>query len=307
MADAASLLPGMSCRFGWGVGALRRRGLLLLLIAGQVLLAGCSGAPASSDRKPTEASPTPSAGASAPMVGSCYDGNAIERYRSEMRAIAKVDTCDVKHVAETAYIGTLNGSAPPTGADLRAIWAECEKGASDYLGDDWHGARADLVMFTPTPEEWSGGERGFRCDLAETTDDFGLVARRTASLKDGLRGARPLAITCLKLVADDTAPVPCTESHRYEYAGYAVAADGPYPADDAAFRKAFDGGCETIVAKYTNMTVSQLRAHRQLQSIWYRPDERHWDLGDRSARCYVGLPAVPDVRRSVRGIGNHTL
>src|SRR5690242_15121234 len=107
-----------------GVDAMRKRGLLLLLIASQVLLAGCSGAPASSDRKSTEASPTPSAGASTPTVGSCYDGNAIERYRSEMRAIAKVDTCDVKHVAETAYVGTLNGAAPPAGADLRAIWSE---------------------------------------------------------------------------------------------------------------------------------------------------------------------------------------
>ena len=65
----------------------------------------------------------------------------------------------------------------------------------------------------------------------------------------------------------------------------------------------FESGCLYLYPQHewerVRDEVSKLpttvRAHRQLQSIRYRPDERHWDLGDRSARCYVSVPAVPDV------------
>jgi len=281
-----------------------------------VTLSGCASAPAGVDRDLVNGWPTMSPAAFlAPVVGTCYASTTVDSYRLELRTTTKTESCAVKHASETAYVGTFTGVAaaqthPPTTSDQVAPWAECEKGAAEYLGEDWHGARADLVMFTPTSSQWEGGARFFRCDLVEVKSDKDVVVPRTASLKDGLRGDRPLALTCARLVDEtkdsigDLASVPCTESHRVEYAGVAVAPAGPYPFDTTSWDQLFNGGCEAVVAKYTGMTVAQLGAHRQLQWIWWGTSELHWVRGDRSARCYVWLPSVPDVRRSVRGLGN---
>jgi len=244
-----------------------------------------------------------------PVVGTCYASTTVNSYDLDARTMKKVESCDVKHASETVYVGT----AKSTFADMVEPYAECGKVASDYLGEDWHGARVDLVLFTPTALQWGAGARFVWCDLVETTSDRDVIVPRTSSLKGGLRGDRLLAITCATLIGEtktsveDTAAVPCTKTHRIEYAGFTLAPAGPYPPDEKSFDQAFRDLCHKVVADYTGMTLAQFNAHRQVGSMWWATGRAHWENGDRSARCYVWLPAVPDMSRSVRGMGNKSL
>jgi hypothetical protein len=299
------------------LSAVRTRGLVCVLLP--VVLAGCASAPAGADGDLVNGWPMLSpAVVPEPVVGQC--STTMVTFASDMAKAptTRAASCAALHASETVYVGRFTGAAAerddtPTPTDKRAAYAECGKAASEYLGDDWHDARVELVLLTPTAKQWGGGARYFRCELAEVGSDRGGIVGSTASMKDGLRGGRPLAITCAALYNetkdgfDDTTAVPCTQSHRLEYAGYTVAPDGPYPATNDNLDKTFGGPCDNVVAKYTGMTTTQFAAHRQIDALWWATSQPRWELGERSARCYVWLPRVPDVRRSVRGMGNTTL
>jgi hypothetical protein len=284
-----------------------------------VVLAGCARVPEGADGDLVNGWPMLSSAVyPESVVGRC--STTMVNLASDMATQRRMEvvSCASPHASETVYVGRFTGvvaerDSTPTPTDKRAAYAECAKAATEYLGDDWHGARVELVLLTPSSRQWGGGARYFRCELAEVFSDRGAIVGSTASMKDGLRGGRPLAVTCAALFNEtknsftDSTAVPCTQSHRLEYAGFAVAPDGPYPATNGDLDKTFERPCDDVVAKYTGMTTAQLAAHRQIDALWWATSQLRWELGDRSARCYVWLPKVPDVRRSVRGMGNTTL
>jgi hypothetical protein len=303
------------------LGPVRARGLVstLVTVALTVGSAGCAGRPPGTDGELVNGWPVPASPAFVvPVAGTCYTSETTDVDVLEP-LVTKRGSCDEPHATETVYAGAFKSpvadqSIPPRNAELTAAWAECERGAVDYLGDDWHHARADMRIFVPTSAQWSGGARFFRCDIVEVKSEMGVIVQRSTSAKDGLRGARPLGKACAVLIGetkdgayDDTKAVPCTETHRLEYTGFIIAAEGPYPTDADAFDRAYDDGCQKTTAQYLGMTVAQLRAHQQVSWTWWGVNERHWAFGDRSTRCYVWLPPVPDVRRSVKGMGNTSL
>jgi hypothetical protein len=281
-----------------------------------MLVAGCAPVPAGVDGDLANGWPAlAAAGYLKPVVGTCYLSSADYAEEVVRHFVVMQDNCGGSHTSETAYVGTLaEAPAPPTGKDLRPAMDECRRGATDYLGADWHRARVELTVLTPTGRQWSGGSRYFECQLIETKSEDGVIVTRTGSLKDGLRGDAPLARRCVNLVGedadgnfDDFTQVPCDQAHRGEYAGTADVGDVAWPADDKAAEKVFSAACAGIVASYLGMTLSQFSKHRQVGWMFWGTSEAAWAVGLRSANCYVWLPKTPEVRRSLRGMGNKSL
>src|SRR5262249_22492699 len=126
-------------------------------------------------------------------------------------------------------------SAPPLAgsASRRAAYDECQKAGTDYLGGAWQGAKVDLGLVLPDDKAWTGGAPGYRCDLIQYQDSNYETGATSGSAQDGLRGPRPLAVTCLTVTDDGkksvtrTEDVDCDKPHNAEFAGLFTAPDGP--------------------------------------------------------------------------------
>jgi len=292
---------------------MRRWWAVLLAL---MLVAGCAPVPAGVDGDLANGWPAlAEATFPKPVVGTCYLSVANWADEIARENALPQPTCAESHTSETVYVGTLaEASAPPTGKDLRPAMDECRRGATDYLGADWHRARVELTVLTPTRKQWSGGVRYFECQVIETKSEATALVTRTGSVKDGMRGDAPLARGCVNLVGedadgnfDDFTQVRCDQAHRGEYAGTADVGDVPYPADEKASDKVFGGACARVVASYLGMTLSQFGNHRQVGWMYWATSKATWEVGLHSANCYVWLPKTPEVRRSLRGMGNKAL
>src|SRR5262249_51843404 len=133
----------------------------------------------------------------------------------------------IAHETETVYVGTFSdpdagGSAPPLGnsATRRAAYDQCQRAATDYLGGPWQEAKVDLGLVFPDTRAWTGGARWYRCDMTQYEDSQFDKVVKNGSVKDGLRGAKPLTVTCL-VVTDDgkgtiikTEDIGCDKPHN---------------------------------------------------------------------------------------------
>jgi hypothetical protein len=251
--------------------------------------------------------PTPSAGA-------CYsittdDPGSVTKWPQPV-------DCTASHTVETAYVGTFSGgdaegSSPPSAgsAGRRTAYEKCATEAKSYLGDDWRAGRLDLFVVLPIALHWQGGARWYRCDLMEYKDlnDYDVVPR-TASLKGGLSGDRPVGLKCFTVVVNATNknrvdrldPVTCDRSHTAEYAGTFDLPDTPYPTDATALAKARLDGCGQVVATYAAVPNDADLSYR---IGWYANGfgEYSWNEGNRGVRCY-GISS-DTLNKSIKGIG----
>ena len=296
---------------------MRRRFVTVLVTLGAAAaLAGCTSMPPGVDGNLTNAWPAmPVAKVSVPVAGGCYSS------RSSGFATGDETTtpCTGTHEIEVAYVGTFTGgdadrsSAPAKGSPaIAATFGECRKAATDYLGDDYDMGPMALSVTVPVDAAWKGGARWYRCDIDRYTDaGFEIVA--SGSAKDGLRGARPLAITCL-LVSDSDKDhfqwdqfVPCTQPHNAELAGLYTAPNVPWPTDDKARTDMGGKGCEGVVAKFLGLSSGR-DTNTVLGWGWENFVQDRWELGDRTIRCLVmgfKKDSVNGVRftGSVKGFG----
>lgn len=290
---------------------------LLAALGGGASLGGCASPPPGADGNLTNGWPTPPSLNPGLVAGQCWQTTQPHSFNLDPLAFTKVDSCTTAHGSETVFVGSFVGTAaaksfPATAQERRPAWDQCQHPVTDFLGGDWHAARVELVLVLPSTQEWLDGRRFFRCDLVEVASERDVIVSRTASLKDGLRGEAPLARRCFNFVEvnqaiDDFTVVSCAEPHRAEFAGTYLAAEGPFPKDTDSAKLAYEPGCSEIVAKYLGMSVSDLRNHRQVWATYWGAYDTSWAIGDRAARCYVGLPATPAVRGTVRGMGNRQL
>jgi hypothetical protein len=72
------------------------------------------------------------------------------------------------------------------------------RNATGYIGGDFMLGRMNLELVLPGPKAWTGGARWYRCEVTRYTNlhNEGELTDDGGSVKDGLRGARPLALTC---------------------------------------------------------------------------------------------------------------
>lgn len=281
------------------------------VILATVLVSGCS-APAGVDgdiaddwRPIAEAKPF------VPAAGVCMPTAYAEL--GYLSAYHPVD-CAGPHHTETAYVGMFaaGGAAPPAAGSpgRRAVYADCDRQAKAYLGDDWRTARLWLGVTVPNPKAWSGGARWYRCELAEldSVEDNGEFRQRSGSLKGALAAASaPLRLGCYTVKVEKNGqigtmtPVACSRPHRAEFVGVHTAPDdAAYPRTEQQ-REAILNGCRAVLARFANVPNDAEIQYRS-GTIWIPAEEDEWTAGNRGIRCYLWMDDR-DLTRSLRNAG----
>jgi hypothetical protein len=296
---------------------MKRVGIAVALVA--LALGGCGGPPPGTDGNLTNGWPAmPAAQVVVPDSGICY-ADAYGDFAKPLVTAAiggkAVDCVTTDHDLETAYVGTFTGAdaaspAPPAddSAALRDAYSTCETTATDYLGGDWRAALVWVSLVLPPISSWRVGARWFRCDIghmASPVAGWGIIY--TGSVKDGLRGSRLLAITCIatresadqKILRAD--PIDCGTPHQAEFVGIYIAPDGPWPNNGQDLA---DAGCQKAVAHF--LGFSSVAAWNNPTVGWWATafDKPRWDIGDRSVHCFAyAYTKNKAFVGSVRGIG----
>jgi hypothetical protein len=291
-----------------------RRWFGLAVAAGAALaLVGCS-KPAGVDGNLTNGWPALAKAVTPdPPLGACYDKEYSATWYGPFESVP----CEQNHQSETAYVGKFTGAdasreSPPNSDSpaRKAAYVDCVKQVNDYIGGDWHAAYVWLGLVLPSPAAWTGGARWYRCDLLKTNDVEHSTVSSTGSLKDGMRGPRWLAITCINTVESNgqvqtESPADCAQPHNGELAGVAAGRDAPWPGDSAAQRQA-DTACEAVVAHYLGFSGNH-DLNRSVGWLFFWPRQTQWDAGDRTFSCYAyAFTKSKKIIGSVKGIGSKT-
>ncbi|GAA2590168.1 hypothetical protein GCM10010399_20240 [Dactylosporangium fulvum] len=297
-------------------------GVALLAV---VMLAGGCGRPADTDVDLVDSWPSqPAASYSPPQVGACLAGGAVSAFEPAAALLSVVD-CAREHTVEVVAVGTFTGPAaaapaPPAwdSDPSRAAYAECDKAATAYAGGDWHTGRLFPFYSVPKEPAWQGGARQYVCGLAEAEDDLFAPKARTDSLKGGLQGQRPFALTCVRLKGDDVSPegfyrsvdavtpVACAEPHDTEFVGTWTAPAGAYP-DAKRLNEIVSDGCYGRIATFLGISQLQLYERGDVYTFWTGLTASQWKLGDRVAHCFLNVASKTLLRGSVKGLGTKPL
>jgi Septum formation len=296
---------------------MRRWAAALTVLGALVALSGCAGLPAGVDGNLTDNWPAmPEAKIAVPVAGACYTNRFTRVWIGDFTPVS----CAESHFVETVFVGTFTGadaarSSPPTSDSpaMPAIFAQCQKGANDYLGGDWHTAILDLGVVVPSNAAWNGGARWFRCDVTRLSDPFATSIVDHGSVKGDLSGARTGAYGCLATTEEkdrtitDAKPIDCAQPHAAEFAGLFTAPDVPYPTDKTARDHLLEAGCHAVVATFLGYgSVSEWRnASVGWWAMGWDPDQ--WKLGDRTTQCFAyAYTTSGKFVGSVKGIRNQT-
>jgi len=256
-------------------------------------------------------SPDPAAGA----IGDCFHiGTPGLELPPDDDDLSYPVRCDQPHHYETYYRGRLSGpDADAVSPDLARTSARvrqlCDAAVEPFLGGPYSDARVITDVIMPTDRGWAAGDRWFNCVLGETGDVLGRFVRRTDTLRDGLRGDRPLAVGCVDVVAIDGKIeridyARCATAHSGEFVGaHAIEDTDAYPDDETA--DAIAGpACVRLAAAFLGLTEQEFEAREDIGYTWIMADEEGWRIGDRSVRCLV---TTRDYKRvvtgSVKGLG----
>jgi hypothetical protein len=292
---------------------MRRTVGLVVALAAVLVLGACGSAPAVGDGTlGAQWAVLPSPTVPAPSSGTCRQGTVTNvNWDLPVFAVAPVD-CSRPHRTETYHVATLDADAganlPEPGDErFRAAYQVCAQQANDFLGGDFHTARVSIVPVMPSERQWRGQARWYRCEMLEITSAYLAVAERTASLKDGLRGARPLALTCAnekltpdKKFVENMTFVDCGSRHNSELTGIYVAPDATYPGQDKVNEQALSA-CFGIGATYLGMTRAALNGTGGVSWIAWGGDETLWAVGDRSFWCFLAPYPSRQLTGSIKG------
>jgi len=257
-------------------------------------LAGCDGTqPVGEAIASASASAAAPSAVALPAEGMCHTGQSLDMYDYRAVTLNPVD-CAAEHQAEIVRVGRL--TTPPENK-TREVFADCDSAAREYVGGDWHEGRLGLAIVVPSTDEWNAGAREYRCALFEFAAD-GFVSRmRSGSLKDGLRGARPLALTCVDVLAipdgqggyrsiDRLVPIDCTQPHNGEYVGLYVGAEGPHPGMPKLAGEVTQF-CTAKAAKFLGESPSKFERRTDMIIVPIGGNPDRWALGDRTSHCYI--------------------
>jgi hypothetical protein len=291
-----------------------RRWLVAAALAGVlvVLPAGCSERVDVDGRIADDWRPIGEAEPFVPLAGACMSTGYTEV--ASLSSYNPVD-CAEAHYTETVYVGLFpeaaaQAASPPAAGSpaMRAAYAECDKKARAYLGDDWRTARLWLGVTRPSPSAWTGGGRWYRCELVEVAPvgTFDEVQQRRGSLKGALTAASRLRLGCYTVRKGTgggigtMTPVGCATAHQAEFVGVYSAPDVAYPKADAR-ESVFLDGCRAALATFVKVPYdSEIKFRSGV--IWVPAKEAEWQGGDRGIRCYLWMDDR-DLRRSMRDAG----
>ncbi len=302
---------------------MRRVIATAIVVCALVALSGCAGLPGGVDGDRTNGWPAMAqAKISVPVAGVCYPGqyvypgSAVRVWSSP----AEPADCAATHYTETAFVGTFTGadaarSAVPDvdGPAMPAVYDQCHKAVTDYLGGDPATALVSLQIELPTNAAWRGGARWFRCDVVHLTDPLGTAWVDHGSIKGDLAGPRPSASGCLAATqqADNTIlnakPIDCASPHQAEFAGVFTAPPVPWPTDPAARERMEDNGCQAVVATFLGYSSASQWRNAAVGYWTLRFVQDRWNLGDRTIQCFAyAFTKSGAFVGSVKGIKNQT-
>jgi hypothetical protein len=252
-----------------------------------------------------------------PPAETCYE-SAYAPFAA-LASFAPVD-CAAKHRAETVFVGEFSGTAagltapPPKGsAEIQEAYAECDRQARTYLGEDFRHGRLWLGVVVPSASGWKGGARWYRCDLFEVADveDFGDPVQREGSLKGALAADPSLRLTCYQVRASAAgaiaamSPVACTKKHNSEFVGvYVAPATSAYPKSNTAWQR-IHVGCRKAVAAYTKLPDDEDLEFRT-GTVVVPNLQDDWAAGNHGVRCYLYLKDAT-FTTSLKGAGPKAL
>ncbi|MCZ7419430.1 septum formation family protein [Verrucosispora sp. WMMA2121] len=260
------------------------------------LLAGCGSTGGLDGDLVDDWAALPPPGPFTPAVGVCHEADFAEVV--PLGAYAPVD-CAAPHRVETVHVGAfpaVRKEPPPTGsAELRTAFADCDKRANGHVGDNWRAGRLRLAVAVPSGPGWAAGSRWYRCDLMEvdTVEAGAKVVPRTGSLRDALRTASALRLSCQQTrtggsgVVQTLVPVACTDRHDAEFAGVWSAPDRPYPTSSVQWAP-FYAGCRSVLARFAGLPDDNALIFRT-DVVVRPPSAGRWRVGDRGIRCYLWL------------------
>jgi hypothetical protein len=277
------------------------------------LLLACGSAGGADGNLTDDWAAIPTAHPLTPQPGVCHRGAEKVGY---LTSYAPVD-CAQAHQAETVHVGTFpptyaDRSTPPTvgSTALRAMFADCDIHARQFVSGDWRGARLSLQVVPPSPQGWAGGSRWYRCDLF-VLDAFDgahgwqhsgdLPVDHTGTLRGLLTRPSPLAYGCFNDNEWNVLlPMACDKPHEFEYVGIWTT---PLSSLDEVNKHPDRGynGCRPIIANYAHLPNDA--------TLWYRtgttyraPTTEAWARGDRGVRCFM-WPYGRTFTRSLKAAG----
>jgi hypothetical protein len=230
-----------------------------------------------------------------PSVGVCHESEYTE---TGSLSSYKPVPCTGAHFGETVFVGEFtgpageSGSAPNVSSDVvTTAFAECDKQATQYVGQEWRNGRLSLDIVVPGSTAWTGGARWFRCDLGElttVTDDPEWV-KRTSSLKGVLEPKLRLGCFTETGSSDSVEEMPevdCAATHNAEYTGTFIApTNKTYPKADAEWTY-FHDQCRNTIAQYVGVTREAAGKYGVISWPYSRDS---WAGGDRGVRCFLWL------------------
>jgi hypothetical protein len=236
------------------------------------------------------------------------------RVPDDLRNRVQPVACDEPHAFEAYRKGRFTGadaelrSAEAASGSIQA-WATCDRAARDFLGGDYAEARVALDMLVPTERNWRAGNHSFTCVMAETAGSEDRTVQRVGSLRDGLRGDRPLRIGCVDVEAttdkvNGVDYIGCDYLHAGEFVGSHSVPDATTYPDEGDLDAIARDSCALLAASYLSLDRDQVLARKDLALLWDVPLAGQWSAGDHSIRCYVVDRAYRSVLRgSIKGIG----
>jgi hypothetical protein len=284
------------------------RGVVGALLAGITLLAvsACS-LPPGTDGDLTNQWPAMGAPSGwEPKSGVCSMDFAVQAYRATYNPL----DCTQGHRYETIVVGQFTGNAanlssPPAAGspELKAAWAECDAKTTEFLGGEWRNGKIWISVSTPSPGNWTGGARWYRCEAGAREQIWGDVIYRSKSLKGELAGDSPLRIGCYQDGDNDRVEKACTEPHNMEFSG-TVKVSYEF-ADLKNHRDEFFQKCRSNIAVFVGVPDDGNMKYRTGVAIDW-PGQADWTAGDNAVRCFMWLNKETK-SKSVKGAGNSGL
>jgi len=212
--------------------------------------------------------------------------------------------CDQVHQTETLWTGRVADrlAAEKRRPNPELINAMLGRSCDDfgrvqaYVGADDHDAQWGIIVEVkvPTPQEWAGGDRTFRCDARPPARGFGPPAA-TGTLRDVLRRNDS---AMFRLCESRGAAVTCDQPHDREAVTPSVSLDGPTWPGDQALRTAAVTACSPMVEAYLGRPLA---SRPELVVTADVPDRNAWDAGTRNAACWVGSSGSTLATGTLRG------
>jgi Septum formation len=240
-----------------------------------------------------------------PKAGACTTEFFVQAHRTTYDPI----DCTKDHRYETVFVGQFTGDAaalanpPAVGKqEMTAAWADCDAKTIEFLGGDWRDAKIWIGVSTPSPGNWSGGARWYRCEVGLREDLHGGAVGTAKSLKGEMAGESAAKYGCYQHEKDsaDNVEKPCSEAHNSEYTGF-VKVDYAYP-DLKNHTDEFFGKCRSNIARYAGVPDdSNVKYRTGVLIDW--PSPADWQAGDTNIRCYMWLGSEKKTR-SIKGVGS---